>query len=149
MNVKINVENAVMIAGDYSYARSDFETYRNRKYPGWGGPSKGQDRDLDNKYDHQARKDEALWAVSAVTGIDCKVLLDLNRISDKLIEKTGGMKCLYRSDYERLIEIMTAKTPEDLAGVYRNEYFERAWAKIEAIRYETGYYKTGYDECFM
>lgn len=139
MNVNINLENAVMIAGDYSYSRSDFETYRNRKYRGWF-PRQGKDFDLDYKYNSQQNKNGELWAVSAVTGIDSKVLMDCFRIEEKLIEKTGGMKCLHESDYERLVEVLTAKTPEDLTGVYRNEYFERAWAKIEAIRYENNYY---------
>ena len=138
MNANINLENAVMIAGDYSYSRSDFETYRARKHRGWC--PLGKDRDLDYKYYSQQGKNGELWAVSAVTGIDSKVFMDCNRIDNKLIEKTGGQKCLHESDYERLVNILTAKTPEDLTGVYRNEYFERAWAKIEAKRYENNYY---------
>jgi len=134
MNVNINLENAVMIAGDYAYDRKDFEEYKARNYKGWACVRWGQDNELDYRYQVQQCKNEALWAVSAVTGIDSKVLLDMSRIEQKLIEKTQGQRCLHDHDYQRLLDILTAQEPR--FGIWQNEYCDPAWERVQKARFQ-------------
>lgn len=119
MNANINLENAVMIAGDYAYDRLSFENYRNHKYRGYG-----KDPDLDWLYISQQEKNSALWAVSAVTGIPQKVFLDMYRIEQRLIKKTQGRKCFREYDYQRLLCVLHSDVPG--SGIYHNEYCDRA-----------------------
>ena len=89
------------------------------------------------------KQNEALWAVHVVTGIPWDALYNAVRIERKYEKKHNYEKCLFLGDSvweeekrEKLFKSLMAKSPEELIGIYRNEFCEGAIRRLENKRYD-------------
>ena len=139
--MKINFLMLMVVANDYMFAVEGFKREHdkfNGKKPYW---YKENDH-LEYLHNSMEKYGEALWSVSMVTGIPQRVLINAVRIERKYEKQHKWERCLFHDSLgdpgdprrERLIESLMAKTPEDLSGIYKNEYFEAANHRIEVER---------------
>ena len=98
-------------------------------------------RDIDYKSKYNDKQEEALWAVHAVTGYSYDVLYNAVRIERKYEKRNHYEKCLLCADNpieerkrERLFESLSAKNPEELQGIYNNEFCDGAIRRLELRR---------------
>lgn len=122
-----------------SNAMEAYEDYiRSTKKP-WKTMAEYEERckNIDYKSHCHDKQNEALWAVHAVTGLSYDVLYNAVRIERNYEKKHNYEKCLFYSDNtweeekrEKLFECLSAKDPEDLKGIYNNEFSEKAISRI-------------------
>ena len=98
---------------------------------------------VNNKCHYSDKQNEALWAVQRVTGYSYNVLYNAVRIEQKYEKKHKYEKCLFFNDdvweeekRKKLFDCLSAKTPEDLKGIYNNEFCEGAIRRLENKRYD-------------
>lgn len=96
-------------------------------------------RDIDYKSEYDDKHNEALWAIHAVTGYSYDVLYNAVRIERKYEKRNHYEKCLFGGEWdegkrERLFECLSAKSPEDLKGIYSNEFCDGAIRRLELRR---------------
>lgn len=140
MNVKINFEELIGLANEYMDSCDSYHAYRTKKYGRRLTVWAGIDKDLDWKYDNMQKSDAALYAACRVTGIPYAAVLNAARIERKYERHNNWEKLLfgvydYENKREKLLEILTAKAPGDLAGIYHNEFYEAAVAKFYEKKY--------------
>ena len=142
MNVKINFEELVGLANEYMDSCDDYHAYRAKKYGRRGTVCMGFDRDLDWKYESMQKADAALYAACRVTGIPYAAVLNAARIERKYERDHNWEKLLFgfHDDEighrrEKLLEVLTAKAPGDLTGIYQNEFYPAACEKFYAKKY--------------
>lgn len=98
---------------------------------------------IDMRSKYHDKQNEAFWAVHTVTGIPYDVLYNAVRIERNYEKKHNYEKCLFYGDNvweeekrEKMFNCLMAKSPEDLVGVYSNEFCEKAIRRIENKRYD-------------
>lgn len=98
---------------------------------------------IDSRSKDHDKQNEAFWAVHTVTGIPYDALYNAVRIERNYEKKHNYEKCLFYDDNvweeekrEKLFDCLMAKSPEDLVGVYSNEFCEKAIRRIENKRYD-------------
>lgn len=99
-------------------------------------------KNIEIKSRYHDKQNEALWAVHLVTNIPYNVLFNAVRIERNYEKKHNYEKCLFCGDNEweerereKLFDCLMAKSPEDLKGIYSNEFCENAIRRIENKKY--------------
>lgn len=140
MNVKINFENLINLAHSYMYEWESYYEYRAEKYGRRESVWTGRDPELDYKYYSMKQADAALYAACRVTGIDYKIVMDAARIERDFERRTNYEKllfgvCDYENRREKLLDVLSARSPEDLAGIYSSEFYEAAVERMYNKKY--------------
>ena len=134
------------IVSDYMDAYENYEKACNMTWKTAQEWERKQEK-IKHRGEYYNKQNEALWAIHAVSGISYDVLYNAVRIERKYGKKHKYEKCLFFGDNiweeekrERLFKCLMAKSPEDLIGIYNNEFCEKAIRRIENKRYDE--YKT-------
>lgn len=131
--ISLDFEQLIVIVSDYiSYTNEFFRIWKKEYGGGWW--ISGTNRRLDAADNAMTRAEKAFDAVRMVTGIDYKVMIDMARVDNEYMRRTGYQKCLHKWDYERLFQVLTASKPKT-GGPYLNEYTDAAIARIERARW--------------
>ena len=92
---------------------------------------------IDNKSRYNDKNNEALWAIHIVTGYPYDVLYNAVRVERNYEKRNKYEKCLFFGDNtweeekrEKLFKCLSAKSPDDLIGIYNNEFCEKAIDRI-------------------
>lgn len=140
--MKINFMQVMNVTADAMEAN---EEYRRACKRPWKNAKQYEERrklvDMKSKYND--KQNEALWAVHVVTGIPWETLYNAVRIERKYEKKHNYEKCLFYSDNfweeqerEKLFKCLMADSPEDLIGIYKNEFCDGAIRRLENKRYD-------------
>lgn len=140
--MKINYMWAMNITSDamdayYDYRRACEKPYKNIK------EYEERCKLIDIRSEYHDKKNEALWAVCTVSGISYDVLYNAVRIERNYEKKHNYEECLFHGDdvweeekRKKLFDCLSAKDPEDLKGIYNNEFCETAIRRLENKRYD-------------
>lgn len=142
MKTKINLIHLMYAASDYMYAVNDFKR-KHDKFNGKRPYYYRENEDLTYLYNQMEKYSDVLQTASMVTGIPAEVIVNAVRIERKYEEKHKYQVCFFKDSLgfewedpnrERLIEVLMHRSPEDLCGIYNNEYFEAANRRLESKR---------------
>ena len=132
--MKINYMSMMDVTSNAMEAYEDY-VYATKKP--WKTIAEYEERckQIDYKSKCHDKHNEALWAVHAVTGYSYDVLYNAVRIERNYEKRNHYEKCLFGGDWdneerEKLFKCLSAKSPEELKGIYNNEFCEKAIERI-------------------
>lgn len=137
--------NYMWVMGITSNAMEAQEDYARAVHKPWKTMKEYEERckNIEYKSRYNDKQNEALWSVHIVINCPYNVMYNAVRIERKYEKKHNYEKCLFLGDNsweeekrERLFNCLMAKSPEELQGIYANEFCESAIRRIENKRYD-------------
>lgn len=87
-------------------------------------------KEIEETYNAYDKASNRLWAICEACNLDYHAVMTTARYFDCYGMATGWQKCLTEEQEYHLYECLTAKSPEDLTGIYNNEYYEAALRRL-------------------